>query len=90
MVTCSLPRPFGDAAAGLFPQHAHLIADRVESKRDEVHGQQQVGQSLVPVPEVVCQIISVIFQYVKRFIFDLPACSGTVGQSDDVAAFGFD
>ena len=48
---------FGGAAAGLFPQRAHPIADRVERARDEVHGQQRVGQSLVAVPEVVFQVI---------------------------------
>ena len=48
---------FGDAAADPVPQRAHLIADGVESKGDEVQCQQQIGQSLLTVAEVMLDVI---------------------------------
>ena len=48
---------FGDAAAGPVPQLAHLIADGVESRGDEVQRQQQIGQFLLTAAEVVRHMV---------------------------------
>ena len=48
---------FGDAAADLVPQRANLISDGVESKGDEIQGQQQIGQFLLTVSEVMRHVI---------------------------------
>ncbi len=42
----------GDAVAGLSPQRRDLIAHGMEAERDQVHGQQQVGQSVGAVSEL--------------------------------------
>ncbi len=46
----------GVSVAGLVPQCAHLIADGMETKGNEVQSQQQIGPSLVPMAEVVFHV----------------------------------
>ncbi len=67
----------GECSARLLPQFTQLIADSMESKGDQIQCQQQIGQSLVSVPEVLLGVINVVFQQVEAFVFDLPAGSAT-------------
>ncbi len=80
----------GDAVAGLSPPRADPVAHGMEAERDQVQGQQQVGQSVGAVSEVVLHVIAVVFQYVERLVLDLPACPGGVGQRLDVVRGGLD
>ena len=41
------------------------------------------GQSLLTVPEVVFEIVSVGFQHVERFVLDLPSGTSTGGEFGD-------
>ncbi len=69
----------GDSVSGLSPPRADPVAHSMEAERDQVQGQQQVGQSVGAVSEVVLHVIAVVFQYVERLVLDLPACPGGVG-----------
>ncbi len=80
----------GDSVSGLSPPRADPVAHGMEAECDQVQGQQQVGQSVGAVSEVVLHVIAVVFQYVERLVLDLPACPGGVGQRLDVVRGGFD
>ena len=56
----------GDSVAGAAPKVADQVAYGMEAECDQVHGQQQVRQSVVAVAEIVFHVIAVVFQYVER------------------------
>ena len=52
------------------PQLAQLVADGMEGECKPIQCQQQIGQALMFMSEVVLNMIAVIFQQVKGFIYN--------------------
>ena len=50
-----------------------LIAGGMEGECKQIQRQQQIGQALMSVSEVVLHMIAVVFRQVKGFIFDFPS-----------------
>ena len=59
------------------PQLAQLVAGGMEGECKQIQRQQQIGQALMSVSEVILHMIAVVFQWVKGFIFDFPSGSAT-------------
>ena len=78
------------ASAGLLPQFAHEVACGMESKRQQIQLYQDIGQSTLPVSEVVLQVITFVFQDVKGFVFDFPATASRRDQGHHVVSVQFD
>ena len=49
----------------------------MEGECGQIQSQQQIGQALMSVSEVVLHMIAVVFQQVKGFIFDFPSSPAT-------------
>ena len=60
-------------ASGGLPQFAQVVAYGMKRKCDQVQSHQCVGQPLFAVSEVMLHVITVSFQQVKPFVFNLPA-----------------
>ena len=80
----------GDSVSGAAPKFADQVTYGMEAECDQVHGQQQVGQSVLAVAEIMFHVIAVVFQYVERLVLNLPTRSCAVGQCRDVVPGGFD
>ncbi len=64
----------GKSGSGGLPQFAQVVAYGMKRKCDQVQSHQCVGQPLFAVSEVMLHVIAVLFQQVKPFVFNLPAC----------------
>src|SRR3954453_2111821 len=49
-----------------------LVADGVDCKRHEIEARQQRREVLLPVPEVVLQVIAPVLEHIEALVFDLP------------------
>ena len=63
----------GKPGSGGLPQFAQVVAYGMKRKCDQVQSHQCVGQPLFAVSEVMLHVITVSFQQVKPFVFNLPA-----------------
>ena len=63
----------GKPGCGGLPQFAQVVAYGMKRKCDQVQSHQCVGQPLFTVSEVMLHVITVFFQQVKPFVFNLPA-----------------
>jgi hypothetical protein len=65
--------------ACLLPECFQAVAGGVEGEGQQVHSSEYSGQVFLAVPEVVGQVIAIVFQHVEGFVLDLPAGSGAGG-----------
>src|SRR5665213_2933321 len=61
-----------DSLAGLFPEGFQAVTCGMEGEGQQVHGREHPGQVFVSMPEVVRQVVAVVFQHVEALVFDLP------------------
>jgi len=73
-----------DRRASLLPKIFQAITCGMEGEGQQVHGGEGSGQAFIPVAEVVCQVIAVVFQHIEALVFDLPAGSGASGKLDHI------
>src|SRR4051812_14407116 len=58
----------------------------MKSERQQVQRCQDAGETLLPMSEVVFQVIALGLENVERLILDLPAGGPAGGQFDDIVA----
>jgi len=63
--------------AGLLPKRLQAIADRMEVESQQIRHHQKLRQILLAAPQVVLQVVAMIFEHVETFVFDLPAGART-------------
>ena len=61
----------------MLPKLFDGIAGIMHTEGKQVKGHKHRRQGLVPMAKIVLKVITVIFQYVERLIFNLPASSRT-------------
>ena len=61
----------------------------MEEKSQQVEGDHEIGQVLLPMPEVMFKMIALSFQNVVGFVFTLPACPTIPNDGDNIAALQF-
>src|SRR5215472_6048990 len=73
---------------GKLPQGLGLIADRVEGEGEQIEGDQQSGQVLLAVAEVVLEVVAIGFENVEGLVLNFP--SGTAAGCEFRHVVGID
>ena len=71
------------ALAGADPQLLDGIADGVEGKGQQVHGGEHHGVVLFAGPEIVFEVVAVVFQDIEGLVPSFPSGSGAVSDLGD-------
>jgi len=69
-----------------FPAFIATIHERMRSERKEICCGECHGEILLPVPEIMLQMIAIVFQNIESFVFNFPPRAAASGDLNDIVS----